>query len=503
MTKHSFSMLARASVGFAALCLPLAAQAATVVANFAGINLNQTIALGSGASPPDTMGAIGTNHFVEFINGGYQVYNRNGSTAGALITDSQFWLNAGISSSLVNQGLSDTRIKFDVQSQRWFATEITLGAVQTANTAADNSVLIGVSKTANPLDGWNSTSFNVAGVTKFNDYPTLAVDANAIYVGTNDFNPALNAFTGVTLTSIPKASLLLAAPTTAGLASFSQVTGTPSLGSTPQAVTNDGSGYTGTKIFGNSETSPSAIQITTLNNTAAAGATLGASTTKTVTFDSATKDSRQPDGTRQIDGLDNRFSGTIYQVGNLIYAVNAVNRAAAGGGAGDTNAVHYLVLNATTNAIVQEGLITDGARDLWQPSIAANAAGDVVIGYNKSGADTFISSYAAVGHTVGGVLTFEAPLLLQAGTVNYHLFGGAGERWGDYSATMVDPTDSSVFWTIQELPFSSNRWGTQISAIRVTPAAAVPEPASWALMLAGFGLVGASLRRKRLVVSFA
>lgn len=34
-------------------------------------------------------------------------------------------------------------------------------------------------------------------------------------------------------------------------------------------------------------------------------------------------------------------------------------------------------------------------------------------------------------------------------------------------------------------------------------APAVPEPASWALMIAGFGLAGAALRRQRLAVSFA
>lgn len=31
-----------------------------------------------------------------------------------------------------------------------------------------------------------------------------------------------------------------------------------------------------------------------------------------------------------------------------------------------------------------------------------------------------------------------------------------------------------------------------------TPAAAVPEPASWAMMIAGFGLVGGALRRRSL-----
>ena len=31
----------------------------------------------------------------------------------------------------------------------------------------------------------------------------------------------------------------------------------------------------------------------------------------------------------------------------------------------------------------------------------------------------------------------------------------------------------------------------------VTPAAAVPEPGTWAMLIAGFGLVGATIRRRR------
>ena len=37
----------------------------------------------------------------------------------------------------------------------------------------------------------------------------------------------------------------------------------------------------------------------------------------------------------------------------------------------------------------------------------------------------------------------------------------------------------------------------------VTPAPAVPEPATWAMMVIGFGLVGGTMRRRRTTVSFA
>jgi hypothetical protein len=486
--KVTLSALAAAALA----CLSGTALAQTVVANFAGLSLLDTNPLvGGNYAPPDTDGAIGINHFVEFINGGYAVYSRTGTLVAPAISDSTFWLNAGVSASLVNQGLSDTRIKFDPLSQRWFAAEITLGT-GTGGTYQNNTALLAVSKTSNPLDGWTSTSFNVAGATRFNDYPTLSVDANAVYIGSNDFNPAGTSYIGSTLTSIPKSSLLAVVPTTTGMASFIQNTGAPPMGFTPQVPTNDAAAGSGSKIVSISATALNQIQITPINNTASAGATLGAAQTKAIALDSQSPLAKQPNGSQVIDTLDDRFSGTIYQVGNKIYAANAI----AGTG-GTHSAVHWLVIDATTNAIVQEGQIEDGARDLWQPSIAANANGDVVIGYNKSGLDMNISSFAAVGHTVSGVLSFGSQVLLKTSPVNNYTdgFGTPPSRWGDFSATMVDPTDPNTFWTIQEVAVGSTTWGTQISAISV--AAAVPEPASFAMMLGGCTLLAGLTRRRR------
>lgn len=47
------------------------------------------------------------------------------------------------------------------------------------------------------------------------------------------------------------------------------------------------------------------------------------------------------------------------------------------------------------------------------------------------------------------------------------------------------------------------RLNTGLDNISLTPFAAVPEPASWALMIGGFALAGAAMRRKRASVSFA
>jgi hypothetical protein len=60
-----------------------------------------------------------------------------------------------------------------------------------------------------------------------------------------------------------------------------------------------------------------------------------------------------------------------------------------------------------------------------------------------------------------------SPFVLKAGTVsNFSIsFDRTPYRWGDYSATMFDPTDENLVWTIQEIPLSSSAWGTQIALI--------------------------------------
>jgi hypothetical protein len=57
-------------------------------------------------------------------------------------------------------------------------------------------------------------------------------------------------------------------------------------------------------------------------------------------------------------------------------------------------------------------------------------------------------------------------LLLKAGTGSYQNPDVSGtSRWGDYSATSLDPADPTRFWTIQMIPVSRSSWKTQITEL--------------------------------------
>jgi hypothetical protein len=101
------------------------------------------------------------------------------------------------------------------------------------------------------------------------------------------------------------------------------------------------------------------------------------------------------------------------------------------------------------NTLRESGLIADPRLSFYYGSIAVNEFGHAVIGFSGSGPSQFVSTYAVEGRTRDGVPTFGAPVLLKAGVSDNEVTVGAGRnRWGDYSATTVDPDDPFRFWTI-------------------------------------------------------
>jgi hypothetical protein len=68
-------------------------------------------------------------------------------------------------------------------------------------------------------------------------------------------------------------------------------------------------------------------------------------------------------------------------------------------------------------------------------------------------------------------------LLLRAGVDNYVRLDSLGRnRWGDYSATTIDPADPAIIWTNQEFVDGTNRWATQVTEL-ILPQ---PDEARWA-----------------------
>ena len=483
---------------------------------FEGVSQYDGAVLGRNFLPPDTNGAVGQTQYLEVSNGAYSVFDKYTGAQQSLISDVAFWAAAGRTGAN-----GDSRVMYNAAAGRWIVASF--GA-----SVAD--IQIAISDTDNALGGWKSTIFTgFAGGTA--DYPTLALDMNAVYIGTNNFGAS---FAGTTMNVIPISSLFNAvAPTTTNMKQFvTPYTGGASdidRGFAQQGVNSTSAGSTGIVIAASlAEFDNIGFKVNGLTTTSATGGTL--TTTDYLgmgAFTTAGK-ARQPSALvganqRIVDAGDERISSSVYEANGRIYMVNTVN---SGFDTLDEARIRVTIIDKNTFNIISESDIGTPGYDFFMPSIAVNALGEVVIGYNRSGlnaTDGKIRFYAQTFTTngAGQLVAQSGPLFLKESlTDDYHngsAFGAASagrQRWGDYSQVSIDPTDAHGFYVIGQFAREYNntagghpggsgfaRWGTWIAQISTAAVPAVPESSTWMMMIAGFGFVGASMRRRTRVTS--
>jgi hypothetical protein len=457
---------------------PAAAQ--SIGLNFTGVVKSEGAALNnnSGYAPPDNAGGVSADRIVQLINGAFAVYDKSNGDRLSLISGRQFWLNAGVDpgTEIVNLGAFNQKILYDPTEDRWIAAALTGDAV-------DNRVLLARSETADPLGSWKAVDFlgNVGGPGKFVDYTRLGVDANGVYIATNNFADITGGIDSVSVFSVPKSDLMAAVPTLSNMTRFDAMDA-GYVGWTSHPIINFGPVGNHAPVLGTSAgNTDTFLYRTDLLNTSGPGATMlpqELSTLIEVDEYSLPPKAAQPDGTRLIGLIDHRFKGNVYQVGDEIFAAHDVI-------VDGNSAISWYRISESTSQVIEEGILSDPDFDYFQATIAANATGDIVIAFNRSGfgPDGNISIMAVVGQSEGNLTTFGDPLLLKASAVdNYH---DVNNRFGDYSTTVVDPFDPNVFWTFQEYASGSNQWATHITQI------IVPEPAG--LALGALGLVALTL----------
>lgn len=426
--------------------------APTVGRNFAGDTINQ-----SNFIPPDTMGAVGPNHIVELINGRYSAYNKTTGANVQTSTLNAFWTAAGAAPT---SNSFDPRVLYDPFSSRWYACAVDNGG-------AANNFLVAVSTTDDPTGTW--AGFKIDSDTnngEWADYPTLGINNDVVVITANMFTIG-GSFHSITVLVLPKAGLTAVTPTVAARTLFENVSAN-NLGFTVQPAVDMDNGSLPLPMFATFNKASGTMMVSSIGGTALAP-TIVNGTIVNVTARGAPPTLDQPGAKQNVDSGDSRLNGNVFlqqitgRASKTLWAAHAVN-------IGGRSGIEWYEINPTTATVIQSGTLSDGTMAYIYPTIAVNDSGDVVIGCSGGSPSTFVGAYAFTGSTTAGSTTLATtPLLLQAGASDYAVtFGGSRNRWGDYSATMVDPSDQTRFWCVQEYVSATDIWAIRMTEIIFT-----------------------------------
>jgi Ca2+-binding RTX toxin-like protein len=437
----------------------------TLSTNFTGLNtydLNQQALI----EPPDTIGAAGPSTVIEIVNSNLAIYNK---TTGALLSST----DVGSFFAPVDQDqffYSDVIVLYDDQASRFFVATMDLD-FDTLTAYYD----FAISNNANPTN--LSSDFTEmhqietdeisdrTGVGLFTDFPRVGFNADAYVVTFNmyDFD-TMSVPYGVQMVTIKKSSVLDQNPST--LTTFQLDRPLPN--STMVPATMHGTQAGGPMWFVE-EKGPEQDGTNLYLRLVKETNVLSATPTFQDYYVAITPYTIPPfptDPTAVItEAVDTRILCADWRNGRLV-AAHTVGL--------DSDFVDHarwydINTNSPTPTLLQEGDISRGATtDAYMPSIAISPNGALGMTFIESGDSENMSMYVTGQSPTDAAGTMQAPVRAKAGEDGYQ-----GTRAGDFSSTMVDPSDPNSFWSANEYavlaqnPGDAN-WGTWIAKFSVS-----------------------------------
>ncbi|HEX7469594.1 MAG TPA: putative Ig domain-containing protein [Verrucomicrobiae bacterium] len=449
--------------------------------------------------PPDTMGAVGPSQFIIALNGRIRSFNKNTGTAdGAIDAGTDAFFSSVMTPPTANNFTSDPRIRYDRLSGRWFIIMIDVpGQLGTQ----PNRVMIAMSD-SNTITGgtvWTFFQFqhdlvSPAGDTgDFADYPTLGIDANALYIGVNVFaTTGSESFVNTTVFVVRKSSLLSGGPIVV-TAFRGLITGHRPVNRsgpyTPQGVDNYDPAATEGYIIGIDITSSSELQLLRVSDPGGTPSLSGNVSISVATFATpiTVPHLGNTGGTSgYLDGLDDRLLAAHFRNGFLWTSQNVGVDNAGNPSSVTRNGVRWYQLTGIptgqTPSVTQSGTIfqasasnTSDQRSYWMGTIMVSGQGHAAAGFSSASANEYANAAATGRLAADAAGSMNTPALYTASSTAYNPSddpgGSSGRRWGDYSYTSLDPSDDMTIWTIQEWCSSANTYAVQILKLIAPPPA--------------------------------
>jgi hypothetical protein len=451
--------------------------------NFEGTPVNN-------AAPPDSDGRVGPNHYVQFVNTRFQIWDKAGNPLYGPFLGKTLWQFLGGVCAVHNDG--DPIVAYDNLADRFILTQFTTDVP--AGPAQGSHQCFAISKTGDPLGPYYLYDFRTStDPALFEDYPHLGVWPDSYYMTTREFNGT--SFNQDNIYAFERAAILAGMPARLQVnKSFDPNLGdgalpsdldglTPPPPGSPNYVVRYGSPF-------NDGTAADTLDVWK------AAATWGATPTLTVTgptlvpvatfndIFSCVSANRaciaepvQPmsPATPQdyLDVVGDRvmFRNAYRNFGDheALVLNHTVNVGATGA---DQAGIRWYELRdpGGSPSLVQQSTyaptdINDPTASRWMGSIAMDGGGNIALGYTKSGPKTFPTPMVTGRLASDAVSTMGSELVMFAGAGSQV---GTGNRWGDYSAMTVDPRDGCTFWYTNEyLPASGSfNWHMRIAAFR-------------------------------------
>ena len=414
----------------------------------------------SGAVPPDPVGAVGKDHFVQMVNGGGSIIlitDKEGNTTTGAFSSNTFW------GSVNSSGAGDPMILWDQLAERWFLLE--LGNDFT-------SMLLAISDTDDPAGQYTAYKINAPGLP---DYPKIAIWPNGYYVTTNEFTD------DEIPTYVIDREAMLAGDLTLN---FQRVLGMPKFGGVNAF-------QVASAVHWDGDTPPPATSpmMTVRIHDDAWGA--GADRIEIFEF---IPDFENPANTTfngPIELPTAPFDADLCPGGNIFSCIVQGNGTSMSAlqqvimfrpqyrnfgthesvvlnfsvdvTGGNQAGVRWMELRKTVDDpwfIYQEGTYAPDAESRFMGAIAMDGAGNIGMGYTLI-SDTRFPSTAITGRRATdplGEMTFAESIIAEGQSWN------GSQRWGDYAAMTIDPADQSTFWFTNEYAGANGGWNTKIAS---------------------------------------
>jgi hypothetical protein len=399
--------------------------------------------------PPDTHGGVDSQYCVTAINSNVHIQTRTGANVSNVSLDG-FW------TSVLPTGDEsfDPRVHYDPYYRRW----ILITDAVNGTTMGDSYIMIAVSATNDPTGTWHMFTVSVdATNATWLDFPCAGFNSKWLTVSGNIFDATGGGSGGAAVYVFNYADLMAGTSATyTKIAETSSFTLCPALTFDPTQqsmfaieINNGGTGQ---------------LQLWKISGP------VGSPTIASVGYPATTQHWHnggsadfvpQSGSTNKIQAGDDRITNLTYR-NHALWCAHTVFLPDPGTAA--RTSVMWWQIDTLANPL-QNGLIDDPTTPTFfdYPSITVNAANDALLGFGYL--SSFIhpsAAYALHLHT-DPADSMRPPFVFRHGQATYYeTFGGTQDRWGDYSATCVDPRNDTDFWTIQESDIvgTSPNWDT-------------------------------------------